>query len=43
MHNYSFRSELTNCFCDAAKKTYYGGEAAPEIPQQLRWDSWLQL
>ena len=37
MHNYSFRSESTDCFCYATKQTYYSGEPDPETPQQLRW------
>ena len=34
---YTFRSELTDCFCYATKQTYYIGEPDPETPQQLRW------
>ena len=43
MHNYSFRSEPTDCFCYARKQTYYSGEPDPESPQKLRWGSLQQL
>ena len=43
MHNYSFRSETTDCFCYVTKQTYYSGETDPETPQQLRWESLQQL
>ena len=43
MHNYSFRSEPTDCFYYATKQSYYRGEPDPETPQQLRWGSLQQL
>ena len=43
MHNYSFKSEPTDCFCYATKQTYYSGQSDPETPHQFRWDSLQQL
>ena len=36
MHNYSIKSELTDCFYYATKQTYYRGEPDLETRQQIR-------
>ena len=43
MHNYSFGSEPTDCFCYVTKQTYYNVEPDPETTQPLRLGSLQQL
>ena len=43
MHNYSVRSEPTDCFYYATKQIYYRRDPDLEILQQLRWGSLQQL